>query len=75
MFGGHDACIANLPGVRYACCGHSMGRVAYVVFDDGLSLYGNAALAAMEMIGGTPPEPHQSHLEWIVGRLPAEAAR
>lgn len=72
----HDPCIANLPGVRAACCGH--GDVAesdlmvaggelietkgkrfdrcYVLFDDGLRLDGNAARAAMRMLGGNPPD-------------------
>jgi len=30
----HDACIANLPGVAYACCGHGVRR-AYVAFVTG----------------------------------------
>ena len=30
---GDDPCIANLPGVAYACCGH--GGVGYVAFGDG----------------------------------------
>lgn len=69
----HDPCIANLPGIVFACCGHGVGerfaedttrpvRVGgvphdscYVVFRDGLTLYGNAARAAMEMLGGSPP--------------------
>jgi hypothetical protein len=29
---GDDPCIANLPGVIYACCGH--GGYGYVTFDD-----------------------------------------
>lgn len=56
---GHDACIAALPGVRFACCGHRASDQGldhcYVVFDDGLTLYGNAARAAMQMLGGNPP--------------------
>lgn len=35
----HDHCIANLPGVKFACCGHGI-RDAYVVFDNGLVLRG-----------------------------------
>jgi hypothetical protein len=31
---GHDPCIANLPGVRNACCGHGELWRAYVQFDD-----------------------------------------
>lgn len=31
---GHDPCIASLPGVRNACCGHGIDE-AYIEFDDG----------------------------------------
>jgi hypothetical protein len=31
---GHDPCIAKLPGVEFACCGHGVER-AYVKFYDG----------------------------------------
>jgi hypothetical protein len=34
---GHDPCIANLPGVRNACCGHGMER-GYVQFENGTVL-------------------------------------
>lgn len=30
----HDPCIANLPGVLYACCGHGI-EPAYIKFEDG----------------------------------------
>ena len=35
---GHDACIANLPGVRNACCGHGVEE-GYIQFfaEDGVS--------------------------------------
>jgi len=36
---GHDHCISNLPGVKYACCGHGkkMGgkSTGYISFIDG----------------------------------------
>lgn len=35
---GHDPCIANLPGVLFACCGHGNGR-GYIKFEDGRCLY------------------------------------
>lgn len=38
-FGGDDPCIAGLPGVRNACCGHGRDD-AYVEFDDGRILIG-----------------------------------
>lgn len=37
---GHDPCIANLPGVSYACCGHGYGH-AYVTFSDGRIMRGH----------------------------------
>lgn len=35
---GHDACMANLPGVVNACCGHGHDP-AYIMFEDGRSYY------------------------------------
>ena len=35
---GHDACIANLPGVKNACCGHGTG-CGYLHFDDNTTIY------------------------------------
>jgi hypothetical protein len=34
---GHDACIANLPGVKFACCGHGVTGYGYISFEDGRS--------------------------------------
>lgn len=34
---GHDPCIANLPGVLYACCGHGV-EGGYIKFEDGRCL-------------------------------------
>lgn len=34
---GHDPCIANLPGVLYACCGHGNAD-GYIKFSDGRCL-------------------------------------
>lgn len=34
---GHDPCIANLPGVLYACCGHGHEE-GYIKFTDGRCL-------------------------------------
>jgi len=31
---GHDPCIKDLPGVRFACCGHGVGE-GYIFFEDG----------------------------------------
>ena len=35
----HDPCIKNLPGVKYACCGHGVEE-GYVVFENGIVLRG-----------------------------------
>lgn len=37
---GHDPCIANLPGVTNACCGHGTHQ-AYVLFENGLIIRGD----------------------------------
>jgi len=36
---GHDPCIANLPGVANACCGHG-GSGGYAAFEDGRIIRG-----------------------------------
>jgi len=36
---GHDPCIANLPGVNHACCGHGVER-GYVKFSNDVCLRG-----------------------------------
>lgn len=52
---GHDGCIADLPGVHFACCGHNDVAIPYVVVDR-QSLYGQVALERMRELGGNPPE-------------------
>lgn len=37
---GHDHCIQNLPGVKYACCGHGTREKSYIVFENGLIIRG-----------------------------------
>lgn len=37
---GHDPCIANLPDVKYACCGHGVvgkygAQYAYIMYENG----------------------------------------
>jgi hypothetical protein len=44
---GHDPCIANLPGVKYACCGH--GR------EDGYICFENGGLIRMQIISTERP--------------------
>ena len=36
----HDACIANLPGVDNACCGHGDRNDSYIQFDNGVTVRG-----------------------------------
>ena len=36
---GHDACLKNLPGVKFACCGHGE-QPGYIMFTDGRVLRG-----------------------------------
>lgn len=31
---GHDACLGQLPGVKYACCGHGVEH-GYIIYNDG----------------------------------------
>jgi hypothetical protein len=39
---GHDPCIAELPGVLNACCGHgAKAKAGYVMFGNGVVLRGN----------------------------------
>jgi hypothetical protein len=34
---GHDPCIASLPGVLYACCGHGEAN-GYIYFENGVCI-------------------------------------
>lgn len=36
---GHDPCIAELPGVSAACCGHGIEE-GYILFNSGIAVYG-----------------------------------
>jgi hypothetical protein len=60
---GHDPCIADLPGVHFACCGHGGGAaftgrenwsIPYLV-EQGRTTYGLLALERMRELGGNPP--------------------
>jgi len=37
---GHDPCIAGLPGVEYACCGHGTDK-GYIKFNNGIVIRGD----------------------------------
>lgn len=39
-YGGHDPCLANLPGVRNACCGHGI-EDGYIQFENGVFVQGH----------------------------------
>jgi hypothetical protein len=56
---GHDPCISNLPGVKFACCGHGRGP-GYVSFTDG------------RIIRGVFDVPDPEHPLFIIGRDPYE---
>ena len=47
---GHDACIANLPFVTNACCGHGNIKNCYIQFDDGTTVYGERAKKIQEKL-------------------------
>lgn len=54
---GHDPCIAELPGVLSACCGHGRSE-PYVQFPGPVvneCVYGEEAVEAMRALGGSPP--------------------
>ena len=51
---GHDPCIANLPGVLFACCGHGVEE-GYVWFENGVRVGGNFDICFHE-----PPERDNS---------------
>ena len=37
---GHDSCIANLPGIKFACCGHGIKKGGgYLSFNDDRKIY------------------------------------
>jgi len=41
---GHDPCLAGLPGVRNACCGHGIDE-AYIEFEDGRVAHGDITVS------------------------------
>lgn len=45
---GHDPCIANLPGVLFACCGHGKEE-GYIKFIDGRVLRFNATEVTLDI--------------------------
>lgn len=52
----HDPCIANLPAVLYACCGHGWsGHIVSVTGSPFGRLVGPQAARKMRELGGNPP--------------------
>jgi hypothetical protein len=51
---GHVPCIANLPGVPFAFCGHGC-ESPYLVIDAGVVLHGPEASLLMRRVAGRPP--------------------
>lgn len=49
-----DACIAGMPGVSAACCGH-WWHSPYVLMVGGEAVYGQEAVDRMRALGGRPP--------------------
>ena len=49
---GHDPCIANLPGVKFACCGHGT-RNGYIAFENGITIRGKFKVEKDENFGNT----------------------
>lgn len=56
---GHDPCIANLPGVEQACCGHGFGH-AYIKFENGPIIRGTFSPEAEPPNPSVPPADPQS---------------
>jgi hypothetical protein len=52
----HDPCIANLPGVLHACCGHGKPETCWVTGYSFGKLTGPAAARMMRQLGGHPPQ-------------------
>jgi hypothetical protein len=50
-----DPCIARLPGVEFACCGHGRRGGGYLVGAVFGRVYGPAAARKMRELGGNPP--------------------
>ena len=77
---GHDACIPNLPGVVFACCGHGNINDAYVMFRGGETIRGEVAKKWMHAnkplpywhysgLTGTPAWFSDEHKEVIHERI------
>ena len=81
---GHDPCVANLPEVVFACCGHGgeggfSGRedwsVPYLVERERKTLYGYPAIDRMRELGGNPPDFNAALVIERAGMTDEDAAR
>lgn len=55
---GHDPCISDLDGVKFACCGHGFTYDAYVTFfDERERLYCEKAISFFNSLGRGPRDP------------------
>lgn len=48
---GHDGCLGTLPDVMNACCGHGEPEHAFVQFNDGVCVRGQAAIVFFNNLG------------------------
>ena len=46
---GHDACLGNLPGVEYACCGHGDREKSYIKFTNGMIIRGSEMIVTTDI--------------------------
>ena len=78
---GHDPCIAGLPGVSNACCGHGVDSEAYVQFENGRCESGAEAIRVFVGHFGGPMivskcarcgegAGHMNHTGHVRGRRP-----
>ena len=49
---GHDSCLGTLNDVMNACCGHGIGKKAYIQFLDGHSIHGHNAIIILSKLKG-----------------------
>jgi hypothetical protein len=48
-FGGHDPCIASLPGVIRACCGHGGLKKGHILFNNGVLIKGDFSVGFTDL--------------------------
>ena len=58
-----DPCIAQLPGVRFACCGHGKGK-GYVFFENGIAIRFSGPDAIERFLAYGRPRQPTDRLFW-----------